>query len=75
MKLSKIDEFEQYINYCRKLAFDEPPDYDYLFKLFCSLQEKTAVGSSAITIDWSLLKKVRVEIKLWIEGQGEKGED
>ena len=34
------EEFAKYINYCRKLDFEEDPNYDYLRGLFSSILEK-----------------------------------
>ena len=34
------EEFAKYINYCRKLYFEEDPNYDYLRSLFSSILKK-----------------------------------
>ena len=34
------EEFAKYINYCRKLGFEEDPNYDYLRRLFASILDK-----------------------------------
>ena len=34
------EEFDKYISYCRKLDFEEDPDYDYLRSLFSSILTK-----------------------------------
>ena len=32
-----LDEFQQYMTYCRSLKFDQKPDYSYLRQLFKNL--------------------------------------
>ncbi|XP_060528459.1 casein kinase I-like isoform X2 [Cylas formicarius] len=49
-------EFSMYLNYCRGLRFDEPPDYMYLRQLFRILF-RTLSHRYDWTFDWTLLKQ------------------
>jgi serine/threonine protein kinase len=53
-------EFNQYLAYCRSLEFTEDPDYDYLIKLFESIQSTAGYSTTTTFIDWSPLKKGKV---------------
>jgi hypothetical protein len=37
------NEFAEYLNYCRKLRFDEKPDYQILRKIFRDLAGKQGI--------------------------------
>ena len=50
------DEFAQYMHYCRKLKFEERPDYAYLRKLFKDLFYRMGYEYDYI-FDWMILKK------------------
>ncbi|XP_019760178.1 casein kinase I isoform X1 [Dendroctonus ponderosae] len=49
-------EFSMYLNYCRGLRFEEPPDYMYLRQLFRILF-RTLNHQYDYTFDWTLLKQ------------------
>jgi casein kinase 1 alpha len=49
-------EFAMYLNYCRGLRFDEPPDYMYLRQLFRILF-RTLNHQYDYTFDWTMLKQ------------------
>lgn len=45
-------EFVSYLEYCRKLKFDEQPDYKYLIKLFQDVLIKMEEDLEEIEYDW-----------------------
>jgi len=47
------EEFVKYINYCRKLDFEEDPNYDYLRSLFSSILEKNQEKND-LNFFWSI---------------------
>lgn len=49
-------EFATYLNYCRKLAFDQDPDYSYLRKLFKDLFATSGFELDYV-YDWMILKR------------------
>ncbi|EDV22909.1 casein kinase I alpha [Trichoplax adhaerens] len=49
-------EFAMYLNYCRGLRFEEPPDYMYLRQLFRILF-KTLNHQYDFVFDWTILKQ------------------
>lgn len=49
-------EFAMYLNYCRGLRFDEPPDYMYLRQLFRILF-RTLGHQYDYTFDWTTMKQ------------------
>jgi hypothetical protein len=50
----KIEEFGIYLQYVRKLGFEETPDYDFLRSLFTKAIEKMNETDDGI-YDWMLL--------------------
>ncbi|KAI8636819.1 kinase-like domain-containing protein [Parasitella parasitica] len=48
------NQFVKYLQYCRKLSFDETPDYIWLKKLFADLIKELGVRDDGI-YDWTLL--------------------
>lgn len=50
------EEFITYLEYCRKLDFDEKPDYSYLRRLFRDLFFKSNYECD-FTYDWMLKRK------------------
>ena len=52
-------EFEEYLNYCRGLQFDEEPDYNLLKEKFRRLREKNQYDFDFV-YDWNLLMKSNV---------------
>jgi len=48
-------EFNQYLNYCRSLHFEDKPDYAYLRRLFRDLLAKDGSKYDAM-YDWTVLK-------------------
>ena len=53
-----LDEFAQYMNYCRGLEFVQQPDYDHLDSIFVTLQQKLDDPSTSLSIDWTHIKQV-----------------
>ena len=51
------DEFAMFLKHCRKLGFDEKPDYAFLRKLFQDLYIKKGYANDNI-FDWSVMKKI-----------------
>lgn len=49
-----LDEFAIYLNYVRKLTFDETPDYDFLRELFTTAMKNTGVDDDQ-QYDWMVL--------------------
>ncbi len=49
-------EFAMYLNYCRSLRFDEPPDYMYLRQLFRILG-RTLNYTCDYVFDWTVLRQ------------------
>lgn len=49
-----IDEFGQYLQYARKLGFEENPDYDYMRNLFDKVLESIGEKDDGV-YDWTLL--------------------
>jgi serine/threonine protein kinase len=52
-------EFEEYLNYCKELKFDEKPDYEFLREKFRKLREKRHHEFDFV-YDWNLLMKSNV---------------
>ena len=50
------NEFKEYIVYCRRLKFEEKPDYDYLRNLFANLFEREGFKNDGI-YDWIIVKR------------------
>lgn len=50
------EEFSLFMHYCRKLKFEERPDYAYLRKLFKDLFYRQGFEYDYI-FDWMILKK------------------
>jgi serine/threonine protein kinase len=51
------NEFMSYFQYCKKLKFEETPDYDYLRKLFSGLFTKSGYVTDG-KFDWNLMDMV-----------------
>lgn len=47
-------EFAVFLSYCRALAFDEEPNYEYIHKLFNNLYEKKGYDKDCI-YDWTIM--------------------
>lgn len=52
--LSSAEEFAIYMNYVRKLGFEETPDYDFLRELFTKVLKTLGEPEDGI-FDWMLL--------------------
>lgn len=50
----RTEEFAIYLNYVRKLTFDETPDYDFLRELFLTAMKNNGDEDDQI-FDWMLL--------------------
>jgi casein kinase 1 len=48
------DEFSIYLNYVRKLGFEETPDYDFLRELFTKVLKNSGEPEDGV-YDWMLL--------------------
>jgi casein kinase 1 len=55
MRLS--EEFGIYLNYVRKLGFEETPDYDFLRELFAKVMKSNNDVDDGI-FDWNLLNGI-----------------
>lgn len=51
-----VEEFAIYLNYARKLQFEDTPDYDYLRGLFDQVLEKKLNAKDDGIFDWMLLE-------------------
>lgn len=49
-----LEEFAIYLNYVRKLGFEESPDYDFLRDLFAKVLRQNGDGDDGM-FDWALL--------------------
>ncbi|XP_015786232.1 casein kinase I isoform X2 [Tetranychus urticae] len=65
-------EFATYLNYCRKLKFEDKPDYSYLRQLLRNLFHRQGFTYDYI-FDWNLLKFGRNRPQNGKEEQGESG--
>ena len=54
------EEMATYMNYCRNLAFDETPNYNYLKRMFSELYNKCCFENDFI-FDWTI-QRYRVEM-------------
>ena len=52
--LSPTEEFGIYLNYVRKLGFEETPDYDFLRELFAKVMKNNNDVDDGV-YDWNLL--------------------
>lgn len=52
--LAPTDEFGIYLNYVRKLGFEENPDYDFLRDLFTKVLKNAGEVEDGV-FDWMLL--------------------
>jgi len=49
-----VEEFGIYLNYVRKLGFEETPDYDFLRELFTKVMKSNGDVDDGL-FDWNLL--------------------
>lgn len=61
------DEFKEYMEYCRKLKFEEDPDYKYILGLFESCMKKNGWDPKVPDFIWN---KNRLEIEKQALKQG-----
>ena len=54
---SSSEEFGIYLNYVRKLGFEEAPDYDFLRELFAKILKNNGDVEDAV-YDWNLLNGI-----------------
>ena len=69
-KMDSLEEFGIYLQYARKLGFEETPDYDFLRDLFDKVLEKSNETDDGI-YDWMMLNngkgwEVRYRLYLFI---------
>ena len=55
---SRAEEFAIYLNYVRKLTFDETPDYDFLRELFSTAMKNNGDDDDQ-QYDWMVLNNGR----------------
>lgn len=55
-----IEEFAKYLEYCRKLRFDEKPDYVFLRRMFKELFIREGYEFDYV-YDWILIPMVRIQ--------------
>jgi casein kinase 1 len=55
--LTPSEEFGIYLNYVRKLGFEETPDYDFLRELFAKVMKNNNDIDDGV-FDWNLLNGV-----------------
>ena len=56
-RLSLSEEFSIYLNYVRKLGFEETPDYDFLRELFAKVMKNNGYVDDQV-YDWNLLNGI-----------------
>lgn len=57
LRLALAEEFGIYLNYVRKLGFEETPDYDFLRELFAKVMKNNNDVDDGV-YDWNLLNGV-----------------
>jgi casein kinase 1 len=57
ISLTPSEEFGIYLNYVRKLGFEETPDYDFLRELFAKVMKNNNDIDDGV-FDWNLLNGV-----------------
>ena len=67
-------EFTTYFNYCRKLKFDEKPDYGYLKKIFKELFVRSGYEYDYV-YDWLLVGYEKDEDEFWNVNNNEGNPD
>ena len=58
MGIKEAEEFAIYLNYVRKLGFEETPDYDFLRDLFAKVLKNQGQIEDGV-FDWMLLNDGR----------------
>lgn len=56
------NEFQDYLNYCRGIEFDEDPDYEYLKGLFKQLALKLEIQCDGV-FDWSQTETTETKLQ------------
>lgn len=74
MHLILVVEFATYLNYVKRLEFEEKPDYNYLRGLFLALFAKLGLKKDYI-FDWMITEKKRHSIRKNIKKQIQGGND
>lgn len=73
--MTPLEEFGIYLNYVRKLGFEETPDYDFLRELFAKVMKNNNDVDDGI-FDWNLLNGGFADnfrycfSSFWIGGKG-----
>ena len=52
--LAPLEEYAIYLNYVRKLGFEETPDYDFLRELFTKVMRSNGDVDDGV-FDWNML--------------------
>jgi len=65
-----LEEFGIYLNYVRKLGFEETPDYDFLRELFAKVMKNNGDVDDGV-FDWNLLNDGRG----WEASPGQQGQN
>jgi len=56
-----LEEFSIYLNYVRKLGFEETPDYDFLRELFAKVMKNNGDIDDQV-YDWNLLNGMHASL-------------
>jgi len=59
------EEFAIYLNYVRKLGFEEAPDYDFLRELFAKVMKNNGDAEDG-AFDWNLLNGTLRQSSSWV---------
>lgn len=71
LKHSFSEEFGIYLNYVRKLGFEETPDYDFLRELFTKVLRSNGDVDDGV-FDWNLLNGAISKIHLYVFSKADK---
>lgn len=60
----RLEEFSIYLNYVRKLGFEETPDYDFLRELFAKVMKNNNDVDDGV-FDWNELNGMRSCLRIY----------